>query len=72
MNNVVEYEALIKGQRIASELGVQRLYIRSDSELVINQVIGESNCHDPRMMTYHHEVRNLEEKFNGFELHHIL
>jgi hypothetical protein len=24
------------------------------------------------MAAYHQEVRNLEEKFDGFELHHIL
>jgi ribonuclease HI len=35
-NNVVKYEALINGLRITSELGVQRLYIHSGSELVIN------------------------------------
>jgi ribonuclease HI len=71
-NNVVEYEALINSLCIATKLGVQRLYIHGDSELVTNQVMGESNCHDSRMAAYSQEVRKLEEKFNGFELHHIL
>ena len=30
-NNVVEYEALINGLRIAIELGIQRLDVRGDS-----------------------------------------
>jgi ribonuclease HI len=51
-NIVAEYEALINGLHIAIELGVQRLYIRGDSELVINQVMGESNCRDSRMAEY--------------------
>jgi hypothetical protein len=40
--------------------------------LVVNQVMGESNCHDSCMVTYCQEVRKLKEKFDGFELHHIL
>jgi ribonuclease HI len=39
-NNVVEYEALINSLHITTELGIQRLYIRGDSELVVNQVMG--------------------------------
>jgi ribonuclease HI len=71
-NNMAKYEAHINDLRITAELGVQRLYIHNDSELVVNQVIGESNCHDSRMVAYHQEVRKLEEKFDGFKLHHIL
>jgi ribonuclease HI len=40
-NNVAEYEALVSGQRIAVELGVQQLYIRGDLEIIVNQVMGE-------------------------------
>jgi hypothetical protein len=38
-NNVAEYEALINGLRIATELGIKRLEIRGDSELVVGQVM---------------------------------
>jgi ribonuclease HI len=34
-NNTAEYEALINGLRIAVELGIKRLEIRGDSELVV-------------------------------------
>jgi ribonuclease HI len=43
---VAVHEALVNSLHITTELGVQRLYIRGDSELVLNQVMGESNCHD--------------------------
>jgi ribonuclease HI len=71
-NNVVEYEALVNSLHIDTELGAQQLYIRDDTELIINQVMGESNCHNSRMAAYRQEVKKLEEKFDGFELHHIL
>jgi ribonuclease HI len=35
-NKVAEYEALVNGLRITAELRVQQLYIRNDSELVVN------------------------------------
>jgi ribonuclease HI len=35
-NNVVEYEALVTGLRIAVELGVRHLDVRGDSQLVID------------------------------------
>jgi ribonuclease HI len=71
-NNVAEYETLIIGLRIVAEFRVQRLYIHSDFELIINQVKGELNCHSCHMAAYHQEVRKIEEMFDGFELYHIL
>ena len=37
-NNIVEYEALILVLRAAKELGIQRIYVYGDSELVVQQV----------------------------------
>ena len=70
-NNVAEYKALINGLRITIELGIRRLDIRGDSQLVVNQVMKESTCHDARMATYCQEVRQLEGKFDGIDLNHI-
>jgi ribonuclease HI len=71
-NTMVEYEALVNGLHISAELGVKWIYIHGDSELIVNQVMGESNRHDSRIVAYRQEVRKLEEKFDGFKLHHIL
>ena len=70
-NNVAEYEALVNGLKIAIELGVRRLNVRGDSQLIIDQVMKTSNCHDPKMEAYCKEVRRLEDKFHGLELVHI-
>ena len=51
-NNMAEYEALLSGLRIAIELGVKRLDVRGDSQLVVDQVMKESSCHDPKMEAY--------------------
>ena len=56
-NNVAEYEALINGLRIAIELGIRRLDIQGDSQLVIDQVMKESSCHNAKMAMYCREVR---------------
>jgi ribonuclease HI len=70
-NNVAEYEALVNGLRIAIELGVRRLDARSDSQLVIDQVMKNSHCRDPKIEAYCDEVRRLEDKFYGLELNHV-
>jgi hypothetical protein len=70
-NNVAEYEALVNGLRITIELGVRRLDARDDSQLVIDQVMKNSHCRDPKMEAYCDEVRRLEDKFYGLEVNHV-
>ena len=69
---MAEYEALVNGLHIAIELGIKRLDVRGDSRLIIDQVMKESSCHDPKMDAYCNKVRRLEEKFDGLELNHVL
>ena len=68
---MAEYEALLSGLRIAIELGIKRLDVRGDSQLVIDQVMKESSCHDPKMEAYCNVVRRLEDRFDGLELNHV-
>ena len=70
-NNVVEYEALINGLCIATELGIRCLEVRGDSCLVVDQVMKESGCLNPKMATYCQAVHELEDKFDGLELIHV-
>ena len=70
-NNAAEYEALVNGLQIAIELGARRLNIRGDSQLIVDQVMKESNCLDPKMEAYCKLVHCLEDKFDGLELNHI-
>jgi len=71
-NNMEEYEALVNGLHITVELEIKRLDVRGNSRLIIDQVMKESSCHDPKMDAYCKTVRRLEEKFDGLELSHVL
>src|SRR5213596_1977973 len=71
-NNAAEYEALLHDLRIAISLGIRRLAIRGDFELVVNQVQKEYSCNSTKMSAYCQEVRKLEGTFDGLELTHVL
>jgi hypothetical protein len=70
-NNMAEYEALLCGLKIAIEIGVKRLDVRGDSQLVIDQVMKNASCHDDKMEAYCKAVCALEDKFYGIELNHV-
>src|SRR5207237_988698 len=71
-NNAAEYEPLLHGLRIAISLGIRRLVVRGDSELVVNQVQKEYSCTNTKMSAYCQEVRKLEGTFNGLAWTHGL
>jgi transposase InsO family protein len=68
---MAEYEALLCGLKIAIEIGIKRLDVRGDSQLVIDQVMKNASCHDDKMEAYCKAVRALEDKFCGIELNHV-
>jgi ribonuclease HI len=70
-NNMAEYEALLCGLKIAIEIGVKRLDVRGDSQLVIDQIMKNASCHDDKMEAYCKVVRALEDKFYGIELNYV-
>jgi ribonuclease HI len=47
-NNVAEYEALVNGLCFAIEIVDRCLNIQGDSQLLIDQVMKNSSCHDER------------------------
>ena len=70
-NNMAEYEALLIGLRIAIELGIRRLDVRGDSQLITDQVMKEASYHNDKMEAYCNAVHRLEDRFDGLELNHI-
>jgi ribonuclease HI len=67
-NNMAKYEALLCGLKIAIEIGIRRLDVWGDSQLVIDQAMKNASCHDDKMEAYCKAVRALEDKFYGIEL----
>jgi ribonuclease HI len=48
-NNIAEYEELSNGLRLAKDLGIRRLFIMEDSQLVAKQVQKEYTCNNDMM-----------------------
>jgi ribonuclease HI len=71
-NNEAEYKALLHGLRLAASLGIKRLLVYGDSVVVINQVNKSWDRNKKNMDAYFLEVRKLENKFYGFEFHHVV
>ncbi|XP_022856949.1 uncharacterized protein LOC111378016 [Olea europaea var. sylvestris] len=67
-NNVGEYEAILASLRLAREMQVKRLLIRSESQLVVSQVNGNFSARDKTMASYLKTVMNLVPSFEKFEL----
>jgi ribonuclease HI len=68
---MAEYEALLCSLKIAIEIGVKRLDVRGDSQLVIDQVMKNASCHDDKMEAYCKAVWALEDKFYGIKVNHV-
>lgn len=45
--NMAEYEGLIARLRIAASLGIQRLLIKGDSQLIVNETSKAYQSHEP-------------------------
>ncbi|XP_074360839.1 uncharacterized protein LOC141701094 [Apium graveolens] len=60
-NNQAEYEALLSGLRIAKSLGVRRLTIYSDSQIVVRQTNGEYIAKDSKLARYQEMGRAILE-----------
>jgi ribonuclease HI len=61
-----EYEALLHGLCLAVSLGIKRLLIYGDSLLVVPQVNKDT------MDACVTEIHELENKFSGLEIHHVI
>jgi ribonuclease HI len=71
-NNEAEYEALLHRLCLAISLGIKQLLVYDDSLLVIQQVSKEWDYNKETMDAYVQEVRKLENKFSGLEVHHVI
>ena len=68
MNNEVEYEALIVGFSLAKDMGIQKLDVHSDSQLVVNQLLGTYQARDAKMISYLAHVKKLQSSFDEFNI----
>jgi len=70
-NNVAEYTAVIRGLERALELGAASVLLRSDSQLLINQLTGRYRVKSPHLQPLHRRVRQLAAGFDSIEFEHV-
>jgi ribonuclease HI len=70
-NNVAEYTAAILGLERARELGATDVVLRSDSQLLINQLAGVYKVKSPHLQPLHRRVRQLAAGFERIRFEHV-
>lgn len=70
-NNVAEYRALLAGLKRALALGMRRIEVRADSELMIKQLRGDYQVKNQRLAPLYREALSLMEGFEKVELRHV-
>jgi ribonuclease HI len=70
-NNIAEYEGLLAGLRAVNALGIKRLIVKGDSQLVVNFSNKSYTPKDEHIPTYLEEHRKMEKCLQGLELKYI-
>jgi ribonuclease HI len=70
-NNMAEYRALIMGLEEAKRLGLDRVKVFADSELVVKQIKGEYRVKNETLRPLYSEALDLADGFEGFNISYI-
>jgi ribonuclease HI len=70
-NNQAEYRAIIAALEKAITLGVDQIDVRSDSELVVEQVNERYRVKNLALKPLYQQVKLLQSKFKSFTITHI-
>lgn len=70
-NNEAEYAGLIAGLEFARDAGIQRLVVRGDSKLVIEQMAGNWKVRAPGLQQLHRRARDLAGAISQVSYAHV-
>ncbi len=70
-NNVAEYTALIEGLKKALSMGIKKIEIFSDSQLVVNQLLGKYKVKAEHLVPLHNEALRLLKSFEDVRINFI-
>jgi ribonuclease HI len=70
-NNVAEYHGLLAALAWATERGVASLEIRSDSELLVKQMLGVYRVRNPGLQPLHQKARLLAARVGRVRFQHV-
>jgi ribonuclease HI len=70
-NNVAEYQALLLGLEEAHKLGVKKLQVLADSELIVKQLTGRYRVKSPHLLPLWQESLKALKKFEAYTIAHV-
>lgn len=70
-NNVAEYRGLLAALRFALARGERNVLVRSDSELLVKQMLGVYRVKHPGLQPLHAEARLLVSKLGRVKFQHV-
>jgi len=70
-NNVAEYEALLMGLEALTAMGVKKIGVQSDSELLVRQLNGQYRVINKKLLPLFERVRELLRGFEHFRIVHV-
>jgi len=70
-NNRAEYAALLRALEVAADYGFDRVEIRGDSQLIVNQVTGAWDANDPTLRERRIRARELLDRFDEWSISHV-
>jgi ribonuclease HI len=70
-NNVAEYTAAIRGLERAAELGATEVTLRTDSQLLVNQLTGVYRVKTQHLQPLHRRLRSLAAAFDRVTYEHV-
>jgi ribonuclease HI len=71
-NNVVEYEALVLGLRVAKEMGIEEVVVFRDAKLIVQQIRNVYRVKHPQLKSYKNEMWDLiDNLFSSFNISFI-
>lgn len=70
-NNYAEYSAVLRGLERARELGARRVHVRSDSQLLIEQLKGNYKVKSKNLIPLYLAVRTAARAFERVTYEHV-
>jgi ribonuclease HI len=70
-NNVAEYQGVLMGLDLAKTLGIRKLQVRLDSELVVRQLRGEYKVKHPGLIPLWEKAKQGLRAFSTWNVEHV-
>jgi len=70
-NNVAEYTAVLKSVGLAKNMGIKKVNIMLDSELVVRQLLGIYKVKQKKLLSLYEKIKKILTCFEEYKIYHI-